>query len=154
MHAKNNVPSRVWAKALKKCKTKGKHHGIDPLYWVMIRLIDLVQVVLGSWYCLGPWYWKRGSWYWKRKTYIRRRNSLCKSWVWVQDVWAWMNTSLWSISEWKGLHLNDKSKCMMHQWWRRGSRSELLLYLLDLIMEGLDLWWGEHLGEHLSESKG
>ena len=32
--------SRVWAKALKKCKTKGNHHGINPLYWVMIRLID------------------------------------------------------------------------------------------------------------------
>ena len=43
MHAEKNVPSRVWAKALKKCKTKGNHHGIDPLYWVMIRLIDPVQ---------------------------------------------------------------------------------------------------------------
>ena len=50
--------------------------------------------------------------------------------------------------------LEDKSECMMHQWWRRGSRSEMHLYLLDLIMEGLDLWWGEHLGEHLSEVKG
>ena len=66
MHAEKNVPSRVWAKALKKWKTKGNHHGIDPLYWVMIRLIDPVQVVSGSWYCFGPWYWKRGSWYWKR----------------------------------------------------------------------------------------
>ena len=153
MHAENNVPSRVWAKALKKCKTKGNHHGIDPLYWLMIRLIDPVQVVLGSWYCFGPWYWKMGSWYWKRKTYIRRRNSLCKLWVWVQDVWASMNTSLWSISEWKGLQLNDRSECMMHQWWRRVSRSEMYLYLLDLFMEWLDLWWVEHLGEHLSEVK-
>ena len=56
MHAEKNVPSRVWAKALKKCKTKGNYHGIDPWYWVMIRLIDPVQVVLGSWYCFGPWY--------------------------------------------------------------------------------------------------
>ena len=43
MHAGKNVPSRVWEKVLKKGKTKGNHHGIDPLYWVMIRLIDPVQ---------------------------------------------------------------------------------------------------------------
>ena len=43
--------------------------------------------------------------------------------------------------------LEDKSECMMHQWWRRGSRFEMHLYLLDLFMEGLDLWWGEHLSE-------
>ena len=56
MHAGINVPSRVWEKALKKCKTRGNHHGIDPLYWVMIRLNDPVQVVLGSWYWFGSWY--------------------------------------------------------------------------------------------------
>ena len=142
--------SRVWEKALKKWKTKGNHHGIDPLYWVMIHLIDPVQVVLGSWYCFDPWYWKRGSWYWKRKTYIRRRNSLCKWWVSVEGVWAWMNTSLWNISEWKGLQLNDRSECMKHlwrKWWRRVSRSEIYLYLLDLFMECSDLRWGEHLSE-------
>ena len=45
MHTGNNVPSHVWAKVLIKCKTRGNHHGIDPLYWVMIHLIDPVQVV-------------------------------------------------------------------------------------------------------------
>ena len=30
-------------KALKKCKTRGIHHGIDPFYSVMIHLIDPVQ---------------------------------------------------------------------------------------------------------------
>ena len=42
-YADRSKGSRVWAKALKKCKTRGNHHGIDPLYWVMIRLIDPVQ---------------------------------------------------------------------------------------------------------------
>ena len=43
MHAGNNVPSRVWEKALIKCKTWDIHHGIDPLYWAMIRPNDPVQ---------------------------------------------------------------------------------------------------------------
>ena len=43
MHAGINVPSRVWEKALLKCKTRGNHHGIDSLYWVMIRLNDPIQ---------------------------------------------------------------------------------------------------------------
>ena len=154
MHAEKNVPSRVWAKALKKCKTKGNHHGIDPWYWVMIRLIDPVQVVLGSWYCFGSWYWKRGPWYWKRINLYKEKKFI----VQIMSVGA----RCLSLNEYfsvkyiwmERVTLEDKSECMMHQWWRRGYRSEMHLYLLDLIMEGLDLWWGEHLGEHLSEAKG
>ena len=40
---KKGIQIYVWAKALKKYKTRGNHHGIDPLYWVMIRLNDPVQ---------------------------------------------------------------------------------------------------------------
>ena len=56
MHAEKNVPSRVWAKALKKVQIQGpmvlKDHGIG-----LARGIEKgARGVEGSWYFFGPWY--------------------------------------------------------------------------------------------------